>query len=82
MESTEVEVMASSLVAQATKPGFAHTAVDPCLRFKHVCEGVDGMLVSVIRGIQEGHRSGFEANANPRRHNRCVLRQWLPPLES
>jgi hypothetical protein len=48
MESMEVEVMASSLVAQATKPGFAHTAVDPCFLFKHVFEDVDKILVSVI----------------------------------
>jgi hypothetical protein len=48
MESTEAEAMAFSPVAQATKPGFAHTAVDPffLLRLDH--QGVDEILISVI----------------------------------
>lgn len=64
--------MVSSPVARAMKLGFAHMAVDPfCLGLSRW--GVDGIHISVIRGIQEGHRSGIEANANPRGNNRCVL---------
>jgi hypothetical protein len=72
MGSTEAEAMASSPGARATKPGFAHTAVDPFFLSRLDRQGVDGILISVIRGIQEGHRGGSEANAYPRGHDRCV----------
>jgi len=64
--------MVSSPVARATKLGFAHMAVDP-FYLGLSRWSVDGIHISVIRGIQGGHRSGLEANANPRGHNRCVL---------